>query len=99
VFVGRAVRHDFERCLGRADVKGRAGRPRHTDGSPLAIPLPASVSALQRDDQDGLMAWRLYLRTTMQQAFAAGYAVIDCANLGDALGWHYILLQNPQSTL
>ncbi len=64
------------------------------DGSPLAVPLPASVSALQRDDQDGLMAWRLYLRKTMQQAFAADYAVVDCVDLGDAQGWHYILLQN-----
>ena len=75
--------------------------PAHTptlpaDGSPLAIPLPASVSALQRDDQDGLMAWRLYLRTAMQQAFAAHYAVVDCVDLGDDQGWHYILLQNPK---
>ena len=69
------------------------------DGSPVAIPLPASVSALQRDDPDGLLAWRLYLRTAMQQAFAAHYAVVDCVDLGDDQGWHYILIQNPQSKI
>ena len=62
-----------------------------SDGAPIAVPLPASVSALQRDHRDLLLAWRLYLRTIMQQAFAANYAVIDCVDLGDEQGWHYIL--------
>lgn len=69
------------------------------DGAPIAVPLPASVSALQRDDPDGLMAWRLYLRTAIQQAFAADYAVIDCVDLGDDQGWHYILIKNPKSKI
>ncbi len=69
------------------------------DGSPLAVPLPASVSAMQRDDQPLLLAWRLYLRTIMQQAFAANYAVVDCVDLGTDPGWHYILIQNPQSKI
>lgn len=81
-----------------------AADPSHTpappdDGAPIAVPLPASVSALQRDDRDLLLAWRLYLRTAMQQAFAAGYAVVDCADLAEGHGWHYILIQNPQSTI
>jgi len=69
------------------------------NGSPMAVPLPLSGSPLQRDDRDLLMAWRLYVRTAMQQAFAAGYAVVDCIDLGEGNGWHYILIQNPQSTI
>jgi predicted GNAT superfamily acetyltransferase len=67
------------------------------DDAPVAVPLPASVSALQRDDRDQLLAWRIYFRGIMQQAFAIGYAVVDCVDLDEGLGWHYVLIREVRT--
>jgi predicted GNAT superfamily acetyltransferase len=58
-------------------------------GDPLAVPLPDSVASL-RIEKGLLMAWRLFLRHTMEQSLAAGYKVVDCVDL-PGRGWHYIL--------
>ena len=61
------------------------------DGRPIALPLPADVAALRRQDKALLVAWRLFLREVLEEAFGAGYAMVDCIQL-PSQGWSYILI-------
>jgi predicted GNAT superfamily acetyltransferase len=62
------------------------------DGRPLAVPLPDDIAAIRRRDAALGLAWRLYLRAVLEEAFAAGYTMVDCVHLG-AHGWRYILVR------
>lgn len=61
------------------------------EGTPLAVPIPDDIGAIRRVDGALGMAWRLFLRETLQTAFAAGYVTTDCVQLAGA-GWHYLLV-------
>lgn len=61
------------------------------DERPLAVPIPDSVAAL-RSEPGLLLDWRLFLREAMDESFAAGFKVVDCAPLPAQGGWHYILV-------
>lgn len=60
------------------------------DGAPLLVPIPDDIAAIRRADAGLGLAWRLFLRETLEQAFAAGYVMSDCVLAPDA-GWHYWL--------
>jgi predicted GNAT superfamily acetyltransferase len=69
------------------------GAPTFTgDGRPLAVPIPSDITAIRRSDQALGLAWRFYLRETLEEAFGAGYTMVDCVHLPDR-GWHYILVR------
>ena len=52
--------------------------------------MPDDITAMRRTDQALGLAWRFYLRETLQKAFAAGYVMVDCVQLSGQ-GWHYLL--------
>jgi predicted GNAT superfamily acetyltransferase len=60
------------------------------NGAPLAAPLPDNVVALREQGNPLLLEWRLFLRAVLEQAFAAGYTLVDCIEIPQH-GWHYIL--------
>lgn len=60
------------------------------DGAPLAVPLPDDILTLRRRDPALALEWRFYVRAMLEQAFAAGYAVVDCLHVAQA-DWCYIL--------
>jgi predicted GNAT superfamily acetyltransferase len=60
------------------------------DGTVIALPLPDDVRAIRKLDQELLLEWRLFLRDVLEQAFAAGYVLVDCVSFAER-GWHYIL--------
>ena len=62
------------------------------DGRPLALPIPDDIAAIRRSDAALGMAWRLFIRHHLEQAFAAGYVITDCLNLAGE--WHYLLEQS-----
>lgn len=62
------------------------------DGRPLAVPIPGDIAAIRAADSGLAMAWRLYLRAVLEEAFAAGYTMVDCVHL-DTHGWRYILVR------
>jgi predicted GNAT superfamily acetyltransferase len=66
--------------------------PLRLDGAPLLAPIPDDIAAIRRADGELGLAWRLYLRETLTQAFAAGYVMTDCTLLAGT-GWHYVLTQ------
>jgi predicted GNAT superfamily acetyltransferase len=69
------------------------GTPRlPNDGRPLAVPIPNDIAAIRRVDSELSMAWRLYLRAILEEAFDAGYTMVDCVHLPEH-GWHYILVR------
>jgi len=63
------------------------------NGRPLALPIPDDIAAIRRSDTALGMAWRLFMRHHLEQAFAAGYVISDCLNLAGE--WHYLLEMNP----
>jgi predicted GNAT superfamily acetyltransferase len=62
------------------------------EGRPLAVPIPADVAAIRRSDRELSLAWRFYLRAVLEEAFGAGYTMVDCIHLPNR-GWHYILVR------
>ncbi len=64
------------------------------DGTPLAVPIPDDITAMRRADQALGLAWRFYLRETLQKAFTAGYVMVDSVQLVGQ-GWHYLLDSQP----
>ena len=50
------------------------------------------IAAIRAADGALSLAWRLYVRTMLEQAFAAGYTMVDCIRIGDK-GWHYVLVR------
>lgn len=62
------------------------------DGAPLALPIPYDIGAIRLTDGSLSLAWRLALRTWLEDAFAAGYTMVDCINIPEG-GWHYVLVQ------
>ena len=60
------------------------------DGRTMAMPLPDDVGLLRQQDRQLLIDWRYFTRQVFEQAFAAGYAVLDCIKIPER-GWHYIL--------
>lgn len=63
------------------------------DGAPLAVPIPDDIAAIRRTDSELGLAWRLYVRNVLGEAFAAGYKIGDCIHLAGQ-GWHYILTRD-----
>lgn len=61
-------------------------------GRPLAVPIPADIGAIRRSDSQLSLAWRLYLRIVLEEAFDDGYTMVDCIHLPNR-GWHYILVR------
>jgi predicted GNAT superfamily acetyltransferase len=62
------------------------------DGRPLAVPIPSDIVAIRRGDFELSLAWRMYLRTILEEAFDAGYTMVDCIHLPNH-GWRYILVR------
>jgi predicted GNAT superfamily acetyltransferase len=62
------------------------------DGRPLAISIPSDITAIRRSDHELSLAWRYYLRTILEGAFAEGYTMVDCIHLNEH-GWRYILVR------
>ncbi|MFN3978974.1 MAG: hypothetical protein ACK4SA_01160, partial [Caldilinea sp.] len=60
------------------------------DGRPIAVPIPDDIVAIRRVDAGLGMAWRLSMRHSLEQAFAANYMMTDCLRIDNA-GWHYLL--------
>ncbi len=60
------------------------------DGRHVAVPIPDDIATMRRADHELGMAWRLFMRHTLESAFAAGYIMVDCIHLPGA-GWHYLL--------
>lgn len=67
------------------------------DGRPLALPIPDDIAGIRRSDAPLGMAWRLFLRHHLEQAFAAGYVMTDC--VPRAGEWHYLLEQYKTGAL
>lgn len=65
------------------------------EGAPVAVPIPDSVIALRERDMQVLLEWRLFLRSVFEQAFAAGYVLIDCTELPHK-EWCYIMTRPLQ---
>lgn len=61
----------------------------------LWVPIPADFQALKAADSALALRWRLFTRRAFQEAFAAGYAVVDFVRRG-ALGY-YLLSQEKLS--
>lgn len=61
-------------------------------GRPLAVPIPSDITAVRRGNHALSLAWRFYLRTVLEAAFAAGYTMVDCVHLPQH-GWRYILVR------
>lgn len=59
-------------------------------GEPLAVPIPDDIGALRRSDPAAALAWRYFMRSVLERAFAAGYEITDCLHLAGQ-GWYYIL--------
>ena len=62
------------------------------DGAPLAAPIPDDIAAIRAADGALSLDWRLYMRGIFEQAFPAGYTMVDCIRIGDK-GWHYVLVR------
>lgn len=62
------------------------------DGRPLAVPIPDDIAAIRRSDNKLSLEWRIFVRTALEQAFDAGYTLVDCIRLPDR-GWHYVLVR------
>lgn len=60
------------------------------DDAPLAVPIPDDIAAIRAADSSLSLAWRFYLREIFEEAFAAGYTMVDCTSL-DGRGWFYVL--------
>lgn len=63
------------------------------DGRSLALPLPADMDVIRNQNRDLALTWRMYMRHALEDAFAAGYTIVDCVPLGD-FGWRYILIHD-----
>jgi predicted GNAT superfamily acetyltransferase len=63
------------------------------EGRPLAVPIPSDIAAIRRTDRELSLAWRFYLRAVLEEAFGAGYTMVDCIHLPNR-GWHYILVRD-----
>lgn len=63
------------------------------DGRPVALPLPDDIAAIRRTSAELSLTWRLYVREVLQQAFSAGYQIIDCRSLKSA---HYYYILAPK---
>ena len=59
-------------------------------GRAVAVPLPVDIAAIRRADPGSALAWRLFMRRVLEAAFAHGYWLVDCVDLGEG-GWHYLL--------
>ena len=64
------------------------------DGETIALPLPSEMDVMRRRDPELGLAWRFYMRQALEDAFAAGYTIVDCVRR-DGDDWRYILVQNP----
>jgi predicted GNAT superfamily acetyltransferase len=53
--------------LDRARLGGAAG----------LVAVPADVDTLRHDDRELLLRWRMALRTSLREAFAAGLVAVD----------------------
>ncbi|EIJ42224.1 hypothetical protein BegalDRAFT_1328 [Beggiatoa alba B18LD] len=65
------------------------------EGNPIAVPIPDSIDAIRKQSVALMLEWRLFMRAVFEEAFGAGYMIIDCVqfqNTGLTLGWHYILV-------
>ena len=81
----------LQRTASRTDLEAPLLPQPSLDGRPLAVPVPYDIAEIRRHDEGLAIEWRLYLRAVMEQAFAAGYTLIDCVELSQ-VGWHYILV-------
>jgi predicted GNAT superfamily acetyltransferase len=97
---GEPIHHAWDSTIleilpSQANTVGFAvpGEPSFTgEGRPLAVPIPSDITAIRRSDPALSLAWRLYLRAVLEDAFGAGYTLVDCVHLSDH-GWHYILVR------
>jgi predicted GNAT superfamily acetyltransferase len=65
------------------------------NGQPIAVPIPDDIAAIRAVDGELSLAWRLYMRDVLENAFAHGYRMVDCARFGSR-GWHYVLVHEVQ---
>jgi len=66
------------------------------DGRAIAMPIPVDIGAIRRADPTLGQEWRLYMRQMLEQAFAGGYTMVDCARLeAHDSNWYYILESVP----
>lgn len=75
-------------------VAGEFRRPLESDlrldGGPIAVPLPDDITAIRRQQPALALEWRYFVRAKLEQAFAAGYTIVDCAHVAQH-DWCYIL--------
>jgi predicted GNAT superfamily acetyltransferase len=81
----------------QSEVVGAVRRPPTSpapmDGLPFAMPIPEDIAALRRADRALSLEWRYFVRNTLEQAFAAGYTMVDCLHVAGS-DWCYILKAN-----
>jgi predicted GNAT superfamily acetyltransferase len=65
--------------------------PLNFDGRAVGAPVPDDISAIRRQDRSLALAWRFALRNHLQSAYAAGYVLVDCLQVGDG-EWNYVLV-------
>lgn len=82
-----AVDGEFRRPLG-GDLR--------LDGGPLAVPLPDDIAAIRRQQPALALEWRFFVRAALEQAFAAGYTIVDCVHVAQR-DWCYILTAQPEN--
>lgn len=63
---------------------------------PIAVPLPNDIVAIRNTDRELALTWRLYVRETLQSAFAKGYTMVDCINIEAE---HYYILESNSHLL
>lgn len=64
----------------------------------VTIDLPADIDALQSDDPDEALHWRLHLRDSLRQAFAAGFTITGfLPAAGDRLPAYLLNRDQPPS--
>ena len=61
------------------------------DGRPVAVPIPDDIAALRRHDRALALEWRYYVRSVLEEAYAAGYVMVDCVHIAGQ-DWCYVLL-------
>jgi len=61
------------------------------DGRAVGAPVPDDIGAIRRQDRPLALAWRYALRNHLQSAYAAGYVLVDCLQVGEG-EWNYVLV-------
>lgn len=67
-------------------------QPLSLDAATVAVPVPEDIAAIRIHDAALGHDWRMYMRETLEAAFAADYVMVDCCKFPPN-EWHYILVK------